>query len=116
MPGYYFRFLLFLALFAAPLFTILLFPAAALALVPPRRVWLRLLWGGLGLLPLGVYVFALIGGVFAGVVGLRGGLVANPLALLVVVAGFVAYVFMIAIKTPPPASSAAVSSPGAPGS
>jgi|GEM_PF-1869647 len=116
MPGYVFRLLLLVALFASPLFAILLFPAAALALLPPRRGGLRLLWIVLGLLPLGAYVFALIGGVFAGVVSLRGGFLASPLALFLVVATFVAYAVMLAIRTPPPASSAAVSSPGAPGS
>jgi hypothetical protein len=116
MPGYGFRLLLLVVLFAAPLFSVLLFPAAVLALVPPRRGWLRLMWAILGLLPLAAYVLALIGGVFAGVVSLRGGFLENPLVLLLLVAGFVAYAVLLASKTPPPASSAAVASPGAPGS
>ena len=105
MPGYTFRLLLLVALFAAPLFAVLLFPAAALALFPPRRGWLRLVWAVLGLLPLGIYVFGLVGGVFAGVVSLRGGFLANPLSLLLLVATLIAYVVLLAVKTPPPASS-----------
>ena len=51
LPGFLFRILLLAAIFFAPVFAVLLFPAAALALVRPRPVWLRVLWVFLGFLP-----------------------------------------------------------------
>jgi hypothetical protein len=116
MPGFVFRILLLFALFAAPVLSVLLLPAAVLALAPPRRIGLRLLWAVLGLLPLGVYLFALVDGVFAGVVSTRGGFTGGLPALLLITGTFAAYAVMIAVRTPPPESSAASSSPGAPGS
>ncbi|HYO13643.1 MAG TPA: hypothetical protein VE685_10660 [Thermoanaerobaculia bacterium] len=59
LPGFLFRVLLLLALFLAPVFSVLLFPAAALALVPPRRGWTRAVWILLGFLPFLVYLGAL---------------------------------------------------------
>jgi hypothetical protein len=59
LPGFLFRGLLLLALFLAPVFSVLLFPAALLALFPPRRGWTRAVWIVLGLLPFLVYLGAL---------------------------------------------------------
>lgn len=59
LPGFLFRVLLLLALFLAPVFSVLLFPAAALAFVPPRRNRTRAVWLVLGLLPFLVYLGAL---------------------------------------------------------
>jgi hypothetical protein len=109
LPGFVFRILLLFALFTAPVLSVLLLPAAALALVPPRRRGLRLLWAGLGLLPLGVYLCALVGGIFAGVVSTRGGFPGSQMSALLILATFVAYAVMLTVKMPPPASSAASS-------
>jgi hypothetical protein len=52
LPGFLFRVLLLLAILLAPVFSVLLLPAAVLALLPPRPGWLRALWIVLGVLPL----------------------------------------------------------------
>jgi hypothetical protein len=126
LPGFVFRALLLVALFTAPILSVLLLPAAVLALFPPRRTALRVLWAVLGLLPLLIFQLALLGGVFTGVVSTRGGLEIGWPAALSILGAFLAYGLMIAlhpiardpVRTPPPepASSAASSSPGAPGS
>lgn len=72
LPGFLFRVLLLLALFLAPVFSVLLFPAAALALVPPRAGWTRAVWIALGLLPFLVYLAAL-GIALQGGSGFQGG-------------------------------------------
>jgi hypothetical protein len=59
LPGFLFRVLLLLAFFLAPVFSVLLFPAATLALVPPRRGWTRVVWIVLGVHPFLVYLGAL---------------------------------------------------------
>jgi hypothetical protein len=74
LPGFLFRVLLLLALFLAPVFSVLLFPAAALALVPPRRGWTRIVWMLLGILPFFLYLVAMGAAFQAGVAsGFRGG-------------------------------------------
>ena len=52
LPGFLFRGLLVLAIFLAPVFAVLLWPAALLSLVPPRGWGWRALWIVLGGLPL----------------------------------------------------------------
>jgi hypothetical protein len=123
LPGFAFRILLLFALFAVPVLSVLLLPAAALALFPPRKKGLRILWVVLGLLPFAVYAAALAGGVFAGVVSTRGGVFAGgPWAVLLLLAVLASYGLMIAtteaedVRKPPPETSAASSSPGEPGS
>jgi hypothetical protein len=119
LPGYFFRALLILALLAAPVHAVLLLPAAVLALVPPRRNVLRVLWIVLGLLPLILFELALVGGVFAGVVNPWGGLQVGWPSVLLILGAFLAYGLTISfngLNRPQPASSAASSSPGAPGS
>jgi hypothetical protein len=106
LPGFAFRVLLLLALFGATVLSTLLFPAALLALAPPRRLRWRLLWVALGLLPLLVYQLALLGGLYAGVVNPVGGFQAGNGALLLILGTFLAWGLMIAM-TPPRASAAA---------
>lgn len=102
LPGYFFRVLLILALFAAPVHAVLLLPAAVLALVPPRRTALRLLWIVLGLLPLLTFGLALIGGTSAGVVSSRGGLQVGWPSVLLILGAFLAYGLTIALNKPQP--------------
>jgi hypothetical protein len=97
LPGFAFRVLLLLALFAAPVLSVLLLPAAVLALVPPRQGRLRLLWAVLGLLPLVAYFLFLVVGVFKGVVNPAGGFQGGPAALLLIPAAFVSYAVMLAV-------------------
>ncbi|HSS77904.1 MAG TPA: M28 family metallopeptidase [Thermoanaerobaculia bacterium] len=52
LPGFLFRGLLVLAIFLAPVFAVLLWPAALLALAPPRSWGWKALWIVLGCLPL----------------------------------------------------------------
>lgn len=59
LPGLLFRVLLLASIFFAPVFAVLLFPAAALSLVRPRPVWARALWIVLGFLPLFAYLVVL---------------------------------------------------------
>jgi hypothetical protein len=59
LPGFAFRLLLLFAIFLAPVYSVLLLPAALLALFPPRRVLARVLWILLGLLPLFAFLAAL---------------------------------------------------------
>jgi hypothetical protein len=119
LPGYLFRALLLLAFLAAPVHAVLLLPAAVLALFPPRRTALRVLWIALGLLPLVIFELALVGGVFAGVVNPWGGLQVGWPSVALILGAFLAYgltILLTGLNRPLPASSAASSSPGAPGS
>jgi hypothetical protein len=59
LPGFLFRGFLLLAIVLAPVFSVLLLPAAALALFPPRRRRVRVLWIFLGVLPFLLYLGAL---------------------------------------------------------
>jgi hypothetical protein len=59
LPGFLFRGLLLLAIFLAPVFSVLLLPASVLALFPPRRGGARALWILLGVLPFLLYLGAL---------------------------------------------------------
>ncbi len=52
LPGFLFRLFLLAAVLLAPVFAVLLFPAAILALLPPRPAWTRAVWIVLGALPL----------------------------------------------------------------
>jgi len=104
LPGYLFRGLLILALLAAPVHAVLLLPAAVLALFPPRRTALRLLWIALGLLPLLLFESALVSGIFAGVVNPRGGLQIGWPTVLVILGAFLAYGLTISLNRPLPAS------------
>lgn len=86
LSGFLFRVLLLLALFLAPVFSVVLFPAAALALVPPRRNWTRAVSIAVGVLPflfyLGALGMALEGGAASGFKGGWGVAVLIPATLL----------------------------------
>ncbi|HKI05140.1 MAG TPA: M28 family peptidase [Thermoanaerobaculia bacterium] len=95
LPGFLFRGLLLLAIFLAPVFAVLLLPAAALALAPPR-LWRPWIWIPLGLLPLVFYLAAVGVGLVNGIVSLDGGFRGGGAAALLIPATLVAYVLMIA--------------------
>jgi hypothetical protein len=94
LPGFLFRLLLLLAIFLAPVFSVLLLPAAALALFPPRPMWARAAWIGAGSLPLLSFLAALGFAVVAGAARLdfRSGMA----ALFLIAATLAAYAWMIA--------------------
>lgn len=111
LPGFAFRILFLLALFVAPVFSVLLFPAALLALVPPRGGRARLLWAFLGLLPLLVYLAAL-GGAFAlGLASSKAGFQGGWWAALAVLGAFAAYVLRMAAPRERPATPARLDRP-----
>lgn len=96
LPGFLFRLLLLLAVSFAPVFSVLLLPAAALALFPPRNVWMRSLWIVLGFLPLLSFLHALLIA-FAGEIILpQGGFQAGPAAGALIPATLLAYALTIA--------------------
>jgi hypothetical protein len=68
-PGFPFRLLLLFTVVTAPVFAVLLWPAAALALAVPRRRGLRFLWAGLALLPAALYLGLLVWAWAEGFVG-----------------------------------------------
>jgi hypothetical protein len=102
LPGYLFRGLLLLALFLAPVFSVLLFPAAALALAPPRRAWMKALWIVLGLLPLLLFLAALGFAAAEGLVSLRGGFRGGGAAAVLIPAVLLLYGIVIARPAPLP--------------
>jgi hypothetical protein len=111
LPGFLFRLLLLLAIFLAPVFSVLLLPAAVLALVPPRRIWARILWIGAGLLPLLPLVFAILIAAGLGIVRGGSGFQGGTAAAVLIPAALVAYAFMIARGAPRRNESAAFDTP-----
>lgn len=109
VPGYLFRVLFLAAVFLAPVFSVLLFPAGLLASFPPKRTAARVLAIFVGLLPLLVYL-ASLGFAFAvrlasWKAGFQGGW--SAAALLLGTAA--AFVFVMSARrraANPPASSA----------
>ena len=94
LPAFAFRIFLLLAVFIAPLLAVLLFPAAALALLAPlwrSRPAARYLALALGLLPLAVYTLALAVAVARHLVTLRGGFQAGPFALFLLLGAAVTW-------------------------
>jgi len=112
LPGFLFRLLLLLAVFLAPVFSVLLLPAAVLALVPPRPVWARILWIVAGLLPLLSFLLAFLVAVAAWIVRLRSGFQGGPAAAVLIPAALVAYGFTIAGGAVPERSLTADHAPG----
>ena len=69
LPAFVFRALLLAAVVTAPVFAVLLWPAAALAAWLPRRRALRLLWAALAVLPAAAYAAVLLWAWGKGLVG-----------------------------------------------
>lgn len=96
LPGFLLRVLLLLAIFLAPVFAVLLFPAAALSLVPPRRTSLKILWIFLGLLPLLLFLGALGFASAERLVSLKDGFQGGWAAAVLIPATLLVYGVMIA--------------------
>jgi hypothetical protein len=114
LPGFLFRALLLAAVFLAPVFAVLLLPAALLALVPPRAlrpVWARILCLAAGLLPLGAYLAALAFAVAHRTVSLEGGFAGGRAAAVLIPAALLAYGALIA-RGPASVSGTNRASPG----
>jgi len=95
LPGFLFRLLLLLAIFLAPVFSVLLLPAAALSLVPPR-MWKPWVWIPFGALPLAALLAALGVAVSKEIVTLEGGFRGGGAAALLIPTALAAYAVMIA--------------------
>jgi hypothetical protein len=95
LPGFLFRLLLLLAIFLAPVFSVLLLPAAALALAPPR-VWKPWVWIPLGALPLAALLTALGVASAKEIVSLEGGVRGGGAAAFLIPTAFAAYAVMVA--------------------
>jgi hypothetical protein len=91
LPGLVFRALLLASVFLAPVFAVLLFPAAVLALVPPRPVWARAVWIVLGVFPLASFLAVLGIAVSKGAASLAGGFQGGALAAVLILAALTAY-------------------------
>lgn len=94
LPGFVFRLLLLLAIFLAPVFAVLLLPAALLSLFPPRRAVARAAWILLGALPLLAFLAALAFAFAGDLVG--GGYQGGWLEAGLVLATLLAYAVLIA--------------------
>ncbi len=99
LPGFIFRVLLLAAVFLAPVFAVLLLPAAALALVlalaPPRRFWVRALCIVGGLAPFLSFLLALAVAAGARIVSLEDGFQGGMAAAVLIPSSLVAYGWMI---------------------
>jgi hypothetical protein len=94
VPGLLFRLLFAVSVLLAPVFAVLLFPAALLAAFPPKRAWARALAVLAGLLPLLIYLGAL-GAAFAlHLASFKSGVEVWPTVLVPGTA--VAFVFLMA--------------------
>ncbi len=96
LPGFLFRLLLLLAIFLAPVFSVLLLPAAVLALFPPRPPWARAVWIAAGLLPLLVFLAVLGMAVGLTIASLDGGFQGGAPAAVLIPATLAAYAWTIA--------------------
>jgi hypothetical protein len=97
LPGFAFRMLLLAAIFVAPVFSILLYPAALLAHVPPRPPAQRALWVALGLAPALLLLLAICG---AAALGLVGRYALGP-ATTLLLAGTLAAWTVLCLREPP---------------
>lgn len=98
LPGFLFRVLLLAAIFLAPVFAVLLFPAAALALVRPRRAWVRALWVFSGFLPFLAFLAVLGLTVAREAVFLDAGFQGGAAAAVLIPATLVAYGVTVALR------------------
>jgi hypothetical protein len=95
VPGFLFRGLLVLAIFLAPVFAVLLWPAALLSLAPPRRLGWRALWIVLGCLPLLGLLATLGVATSHGLVRTAHGFQGGTAAAVLIPASLAAYVLSI---------------------
>lgn len=98
LPGFLFRGLMLLAIFLAPIFALLLWPAALLALAPPRKIGARLVWILLGCLPLLLFLAGLFVAMGYEVVRTRAGFQGGTAAAMLIPAALVAYGASIGLK------------------
>ena len=80
-------------IFLAPVLALLLFPAALLAAVPPRKTWARLLLILAGLLPLLIYAASLSIAFLGGMASRKAGFLGGWPAGILVPGAAVAFVF-----------------------
>ncbi|HEV7503619.1 MAG TPA: M28 family peptidase [Thermoanaerobaculia bacterium] len=102
LPGFLFRGLLVLAIFLAPVFAVLLWPAALLSLAPPRKLGWRVLWIVLGCLPLLGLLATLGYAMSQGLVRTAHGFQGGAAAAALIPAALAAYVISMAARHPPP--------------
>jgi len=100
LPGFLFRGLLLLAIFLAPVFAVLLWPASVLSLAPPRAWGWRAAWIVLGCLPLLVLLGALGVAASQGLVQTSHGFQGGAAAALLIPAALLAYVVSVARPRP----------------
>ncbi len=101
IPGYIFRVLLLLALFLAPVFSVLLLPAALIALLPERWRRPRWLWILVGLLPLLIYLGALGGAFAVGLAYWKAGYLAGWWTAVLLLATFAAWTVAMGRRSQP---------------
>lgn len=93
LPGFLFRGLLVLAVFLVPVFAVLLWPAALLSLASPKPLPLRILWAGLGWLPLAIVLAGGIEGLAGKIICASCGFQDGATAAVLILAALVAYSF-----------------------
>jgi hypothetical protein len=96
LPGFLFRGLMLLAIFMAPVFALLLWPAALLSVAPPRGIGARAVWILLGCLPLLLFLTGLTAAVGAELVRTRAGFQGGAAAAVLIPAALAAYSVSIA--------------------
>jgi hypothetical protein len=96
LPGFLFRALLLPAIFLAPVFAVLLWPAALLSLAPPRTPGWRAVWIVLGCLPLLILLAAVGVAMSRGLVRTEHGFQGGVAAAVLIPAALVAYVVSVA--------------------
>ena len=101
-PGFAFRWLFLLAVFLAPVLTVLLFPAALIASFPPKRLWARLLLSLAGLLPLLIYAAALIFAILVGLASRKAGFEGGLAAGFLLPGAAAAFLFLMAASRKAP--------------
>lgn len=108
VPGYLFRVLFLAAVFLAPVFSVLLFPAGLLASFPPKRAGARVLAIFAGLLPLLVYLASLGFAFTVRLASWKAGFQGGWLAAVLLLGTAAAFVFVMSARrqaASPPASS-----------
>ena len=101
LPGFLFRGLLVLAIFLAPVFAVLLWPAALLALTPPRSWGWKALWILLGCLPLLVLLATVGVAISHELVQTSQGFQGGALAEVLIPAALAAYAALVGFRRDP---------------